>query len=352
MAKAKEQMDIEFKGMPGADLVSEDEAKSFQVNLNFDEVEEEAPPVEEETAEEPVEVEAAEEALDPEPEVQAEAEAEVEAEVEPEAELEAEPEVETQVEAEAEVEPVEVEEKPKKPKAPMVPKSRLDEVLAKNKQMQKQIAEHDKQQADQQAQAPKYDFDVKEQEYQQLVLDGETKKATALRGEIRAAEREHLMFEVQQQTGQTVQRDREAQELSTKAQEIEETFPILNENSEQFNRELAEEVRDLRDAFMVQGFTAADSLAKATEYTLAAKQPELLQPSEDNAKNVTKLAAVSRQKTGVKKKMEASKSQPPALKGESTSQRGDKAPDINVLSDEEFSALPEETLRRMRGDFG
>lgn len=352
MAKAKEQMDIEFKGMPGADLVSEDEAKSFQVNLNFDEVEEEAPPVEEETAEEPVEVEAAEEALDPEPEVQAEAEAEVEAEVEPEAELEAEPEVETQVEAEAEVEPVEVEEKPKKPKAPMVPKSRLDEVLAKNKQMQKQIAEHDKQQADQQAQAPKYDFDVKEQEYQQLVLDGATKKATALRGEIRAAEREHVMFEVQQQTGQTVQRDREAQELSTKAQEIEETFPVLNENSEQFNRELAEEVRDLRDAFMVQGFTAADSLAKATEYTLAAKQPELLQPAEDNAKNVTKLAAVSRQKTGVKKKMEASKSQPPALKGESTSQRGDKAPDINVLSDEEFSALPEETLRRMRGDFG
>ena len=354
MAEAKEQMDIEFKGMPGADLVSEEEAKSFQVNLNFDEVEEEAPPVEEETAEAPVE--AAEEAPEPDPEPEPEPEpapeVQVEAEAEPEAELEAEPEVETQVEAEAEVEPVEVEEKPKKPKAPMVPKSRLDEVLAKNKQMQKQIAEHDKQQADQQAQAPKYDFDVKEQEYQQLVLDGETKKATALRGEIRAAEREHLMFEVQQQTGQTVQRDREAQELSTKAQEIEETFPILNENSEQFNRELAEEVRDLRDAFMVQGFTAADSLAKATEYTLAAKQPELLQPAEDNAKNVTKLAAVSRQKTGVKKKMEASKSQPPALKGESTSQRGDKAPDINVLSDEEFSALPEETLRRMRGDFG
>ena len=37
------------------------------------------------------------------------------------------------------------------------------------------------------------------------------------------------------------------------------------------------------------------------------------------------------------------------MKGESTQNK--KIVDINVLSDDEFCALPEETLRRMRGDF-
>ena len=70
----------------------------------------------------------------------------------------------------------------------MVPKSRLDEVLAKNKKMQKRIDDIEKQEAEVKAEAPKYDFDVKEQEYQQLILDGESAKAVGLRNEIRKAE--------------------------------------------------------------------------------------------------------------------------------------------------------------------
>ena len=54
-------------------------------------------------------------------------------------------------------------------------------------------------------------------------------------------------------------------------------------------------------------------------------------------------------KATVKKKVEASQAQPPAMKGESAKNK--KVVDINTLSDDEFGALPEETLRRMRGDF-
>ena len=54
-------------------------------------------------------------------------------------------------------------------------------------------------------------------------------------------------------------------------------------------------------------------------------------------------------KANVSKKVQASQSQPPEMKGESTQNK--KVVDINTLSDDEFSALPEETLRRMRGDF-
>ena len=37
------------------------------------------------------------------------------------------------------------------------------------------------------------------------------------------------------------------------------------------------------------------------------------------------------------------------MKGQS---KTEKKIDLNVLSTEEFDALPEETLKRMRGDFG
>ena len=52
----------------------------------------------------------------------------------------------------------------------------------------------------------------------------------------------------------------------------------------------------------------------------------------------------------INKKLQAADSQPPQMKGEGA--RGEKKLDLNTLSDDEFSALPEETLRRLRGDFG
>lgn len=344
MAKAEEQqMDVEFKGMPGADLVSEEEAESFQVNLNFDnpETEEvEFPKDEEEVVEETLEAKE-----EPEAELEAETEAE-EAKTEEEPELEAKEEV-VEVEAEAE------EAEPEKPKPPMVPKSRLDEVLAKNKKLQKQIDTQTEQETEKKAEAPKYDFDTKEQEYQQLVLDGEAKKATGLRTEIRKAEKEQVLFEVKQETGKDIAQDRQAQELQAKATEIAEVFPILDENSESFDQELAKEIVELRDAFIVQGYDPADSLAKATDVTLTMNRPELLQADGiPTSRKITKTVAEKRQKTTVQKKLVAAKAQPPNLKGEGTSKRGDSALDLNVLSDEEFGALPEDTLRRMRGDFG
>ena len=56
-----------------------------------------------------------------------------------------------------------------------------------------------------------------------------------------------------------------------------------------------------------------------------------------------------KQKATVRKKVEAAQAQPPAMKGESAKNK--KVVDINVMSDDEFGALPEDTLRRLRGDF-
>ena len=333
--------------MPGADIVSENDAKPFEVDLNFDVQEDENEEVEEQdddVAEEEV--------------AEAEPEAEIAEGETGESEATGEEGVDEDSESapQPDIQPVETSEQGlagqnelETLKAPMVPKSRLDEVLAKNKAMQKKLDEAILVQTQAAQNAPEYDFDTKEVEYQDLVLNGETDKAVALRNDIRNAEKEQFMFEVQAKMGQTVQKNQEITELQAKAMEIEETFPILNENSADFDAELQAEVIGLRDAFSSQGYSLADSLAKATEYTLAAKRPELLRTEEPLAPTANQALQQKTNTANVNKKLQAAESQPPAMKGES---KTEKKVDLSVLSSEEFDALPAETLRRMRGDFG
>ena len=348
--------ELEFEGMPGADPKTEEDAAPFQVDMNFEEEPEvtEEEVEEEETEDEVVAEETTEEVAEEQVEEVATDETESETETpEPES-VQGDDEQPVETVAEGSEEPeVEEAKEVEEPKAPMVPKSRLDEVLAKNKEMQKKLQDMEDKDTPETEKLPEYDFVTKEKEYQDLVLDGETEKAALLRNEIRAAEKEQIMSEMQGQMGQTVQQDRELHELNQKATEIMEVFPIFDEKSKSYDEKLTNEVMELRDAFIYQGYGAADSLAKATEVTLLSKKPELLQGGDtettDPAPKLSKAVQEKKAKATVKKKVEASQAQPPEMKGESAKNK--KVVDIHTLSDDEFGALPEETLRRMRGDF-
>ena len=346
MAEDKNTEELVFDGMPGADAKTEEDVKPFEVDMNFEDTEEKVEEVEEEetTEEEPATEETTEEVAEEQVEEPVAQETESQSE---EAEQESVPTDDGQP-----VETVAEEPEVEEPKAPMVPKSRLDEVLAKNKEMQKRLHTLESETKEEDT-TPKYDFVAREKEYQELVLDGETDRAAQLREEIRSAEREQMMSEMQSKMGQTVQQDREAHELNKKANEIMEVFPVFDQKSKQFDERLANEVMELRDAFIFQGYGAADSLAKATEITLIRSKPELLEVetagTTDAAPTLNKVVQEKKKQANVSKKVAASQSQPPQMKGESTQNK--KIVDINVLSDDEFGALPEETLRRMRGDF-
>jgi hypothetical protein len=354
MAKSKEKNNAEkmddliMDGMPGADTVSEEEAQPFGVDLNFDEVQEDK----NEEVEEQNDAVAEEEVAETEPEAESAEEEPAEPEeiseegVDEDSEPVAQPDLQT---IEGSEQGLDEQTNVKQTKAPMVPKSRLDEVLAKNKAMQKKLNEVQETEAKALENAPEYDFDSKEIQYQELMLNGEAEQAVSLRNEIRNAEKEQFMFEMQAKMGQTVQQSNEMNELQAKAAEIEATFPVLNENDATFDVDLQSQVIELRDAFVSQGYTLADSLAKATEYTLAVKKPELLKPAADPTSTANKVLQQKTQTANVNKKLQAADSQPPAMKGES---KTEKKVDLSLLSSEEFDALPAETLRRMRGDFG
>jgi len=52
----------------------------------------------------------------------------------------------------------------------------------------------------------------------------------------------------------------------------------------------------------------------------------------------------------VSRKLKAAESQPPDMPGESSATRGEESVNLNNLTEEEFNALPDATLKRLRGD--
>jgi len=338
-----------FDGMPGADKKTEEDAKPFEVDLNFEDApkaeleEDETENVKEDEVEEIEEQESTPNTEETEENDVEEGETE---EVETEstvAESEGEETVLADDGANTQEPETALERNIDEPKEPMIPKSRFDEVLAKQKALAKKLEEatnpvetFDK--------APEFDYESKEAEYQEAILNGDPKKAADLRSEMRDAEKKQMMFEVQNQMGQTVQQSTELSALQTKAAELATSFPVLDENHASFDEVKTQEVLDLRDAFMVQGFTGSDALDKAAKYVMGT--PVAPEPKKD----VVGEKIVQKKKVAnTTKKLEAAESQPPALKGKS---KVEKKVDLDVLSTEEFDALPEETLRRMRGDFG
>lgn len=323
MSKKEEAVEdnaLVFDVMPGADKVEEDDTP--QLDLNFETPEEEPEDVADEE------------------EVVAEDETEEPAAEEPK-EIVSEDEQST----EEETKPALAEEKPTK--KPMVPKARLDEVLNKQKALQKQI--DDMKAAQQPApDAPEeFDFVSKEMDYQNHLLDGDAEKAASVRAEIRQAERVQIEYEMTQKMADTVSNNHQANALQQAAAALEADFPIFDQKSAAYDEALTTEVIELRDAFMVQGANPVAALSRAAKFVI--NENNLV----DNGETGSTLGAtdeMSKKRAEVNKKLKAADAQPPEMGGEGAATRGEKALDLSSMTEEEFDALPEATLKRLRGD--
>ena len=330
---------VELERMPGADALEERD-EGFNLNFGLDEADDE--PV----AEAPEEVE----------EEVEETTAEVEETEEEAAEEVAEQPEEEVAELEEQPEP-EPEPKPKG-KGQTVPKSRMDEVIAERNELRREMEALKEAQKPAAPAAPAYDFEGKEKQYQDLILDGEAEKATALRSEINQKTRETLSAELAQEVETTITRKNEETALQLAADQLQSDFPQFNEDSSDYNEALTQEVIDLRDAFIIKGERPVDALAKASDFVIRNHDLSAPAPEEETSTGLAGKAApakksvdeVSKKRAEVAKKLDVASKQPPELPGESSSSHGEKAVDISTLSEEEFNALPEATLKRLRGD--
>ena len=273
----------------------------------------------------------------------AEGEEEVESELESdEGGLEGE-----EVEEEVEEEVKEAATSKSDDKAHMVPKSRMDEEIARRRQLEDRLAKLEESAKPEVAPEPEFDFDGKEAEYMDAVLDGETDKAQKVRKEIRSAERDSMAKELRGEIHNTTNVTKQQLDLDVAVSDMMASYPVLDSNSDQADTDLIADANELMGMYADKGMAQADALRKAVRMTLASSMPELLQP-----KAVETKPAAKKRETDVNAKLEAANKQPAKLAGESAATRDNDVVNISTMTDSDFEKLSEAQMHRLRGDFG
>lgn len=255
----------------------------------------------------------------------------------------------------------EEEEEVASPKDTRIPKYRFDEVNNQRKellaqledaserslwleaQLEKLISNNTKT-AEPAAPANTYNFEAAEENYVQLIIEGEIAKASKLRAEIdkeRRAELVSIISEVKSSASKT------AKEESTKAvseqrffntvEALEVQYPFLNNKVKDYNAEAVDTVNTLMAGFVAAGKSKADAL------TLAVKKVAPFYTKE------VKAPSTKKEEAG-RKAVAASKSQPPSPTGTKTKTIDISKIDVSKLAEKDFRSLTAKEKSVLRGD--
>lgn len=291
-----------------------------------------------------------------------------ETEVEPEVdavaadeELEEEPEsVEAAAVEEAEAEAEEVDEPGAKPDEPiMIPKARFDEVQHKAREREAELqrrldaaqAREKQETTNENVQSLEEALDKLDTQYAELLLEGETEKANAVRKEWRQKQNDLFDIRLEQRSSLASQQAIESMRFDRQLAEYEVKFPVINPDSESFNQGVADEVADLMSAFEGKGWNAVAALNKAIKYVI----PETTGGEQAEAPKLDpEMVRTKRNVRARKKVAEVAEKSPPDIidKGRDSDKvgTGDGLPDVTKMTPDQFAELSEAQLRKLRGD--
>ena len=228
----------------------------------------------------------------------------------------------------------------------MIPKRRLDDVVAKQRKAEQEAAELRKELAEALAKAeaiPAIDMLALSKQAQRSHVDGDLDKAAQIDKQIYEASKQVASEPIDMEALES--RVEAKMELKATLTSVFEEYPQLDTDSDSFDEELNSEALVFQSAYLHQGYSPAEAVRRAANAAIRVVRPELLTATE-----APKVAAKAR-KTNVKGNVDASNAQPPKMnQGESGGKTSSEMVDINKLTDEEFDALPEATRARMRGD--
>lgn len=244
----------------------------------------------------------------------------------------------------------------KKAKEPVIPKSRLDQALRKQRaaeqraqEVSDELAEFRRQQAE--ANAPKpvsgEEIRAKMAAANEALIAGDTAKAAELQAELLEA----IAAKPQAPVSEPEARDpieliEQRLEFKQILRETYERFPELDENGGDFNEELSQEAVDLQRVYMERGYTMGEATRKAA--LAVAKLHDL---EDRGAPTVAPRAEAVRKEQAAKtrQKVEKATRAAPPLGGRSD--RSEEVTfDIHNASPDEFMALPESVRDRLLGN--
>jgi hypothetical protein len=287
---------------------------------------------------------------------EADVEVEIEVKKEPEAKKDTIVEKDEPV-TEAAKEPAKTEEEPARDPSTgkFIPKARFDEAVKKERAradaLERQLADmaaSAKPGEGKDAAALEAQIDDVTAKYHQLLADGKLDDAKPLLKQINSINRQIARLELlpvaQEQAAATTR----AQSLESLVTLYKAEFPVFDEGSEDFNQDIVTWVAHHQAVYQNSGYAPAQALQEAAD--LAIIKFGLREPAPKKVTKADKDA--ERTEAGVKKALEVSKKQPATLSDVGTD--SDKAGLAKIkpsdLSQDDFSKLPESTLKRLRGD--
>ena len=235
--------------------------------------------------------------------------------------------------------------------AHMIPKARYDSAQKRARTAEARVKQYEKEQAEHavttavvatDAAASKLDTQLEEIDrgIEQARLDGDTDKVVQLSKEARDVEKNiyQAMADTAAATAGTQAQERV--KLDSLIDALEGQYDILNPDSENFDEDKINEILDMQSAFVKNGETPSSAMLKAVGYIM---------PEE----RITDQVAGKR-RTNVAKNLEAAKRQAPnsdetGLNSDAAG-KTDEATDLSQMTEAEFDALPQETIKRLRGD--
>lgn len=267
-------------------------------------------------------------------------------------------------ELEKELEPKE-EKEPKKDSR--IPLSRHEAVLNKEREkradLERQLAQYQNGQqlatVNEQITAAEDSIMKMEKDYATLLTDGEIDKATALMAEIRRAERGMAEAKGDMKIQAAEARATERARYNTSLERIENAFPELNPDHEDYNDELMAEVAELKDAYQMKGLTPTVALQKAVKALVEPRTTRQEMATTSTPRVSEKDIAAERKAAAVTKVEKATRTSPPNLNrsGVDSDKMGAGSTEAQALmrmSQAEFKKFADanpEALARARGDF-
>jgi len=194
---------------------------------------------------------------------------------------------------------------------------------------------------------PAFDFETAEEQYAELLIEGETKKAAALRSKISREYQRHLENQIKQvkedaltEATKSADKVSEATKFNSLIESFERKHSFLDPESSDYNEEAVDTVNTFLSGYISAGLSRDEALRKAVSKALPFYKRE----------EVSKLGTVRKKKAAIKS-AKASRSQPPKTKSTGLKNVDLEAVDVSKLSEKDFDKLTNKEKRALRGDF-
>ena len=250
-------------------------------------------------------------------------------------------------------------------RAPMIPRSRFDQVnnrlkAATQKLESMEAAAANGEVAPSVAEQQKDDILFQEeivteqQAIHDLLLDGNSKDAAAKQTELNGKMMSRATSTARDSVRDAVNENQAKRDFDAQLVVLETDYGFINpDNTELYDESMVTRVKSISNALRTEGYTASEALAEATTTVAARFYPDLLgtEPSETAPDTSVADGKRASMKTAtIKKNLKAANKQPAKIGGESLTTESASLPSISEMSESEFEDLSELELQRLRGD--